>query len=283
MKTNLPAWTGWAVCFALSSGSQAHAQHKAKVVSAVSAAEAVSFELYLPLANRAALDQLLTDQQTPDSAKYHQWLTPAQVEAQFGPTDATVKKVTKELTGYGLTVTPVSAQLLQVSGTAKEVTKALGSPLAHAMTVKGRSVVIATAPVVLPSATSSAGALLTGLSGMVRLHTHSRRALMPANRYSAEGGYFFDDLKQAYDFPSAQVYTGKGSKIGILIDSDINLDDMTAYFGHEKRPVPKITVEPVLGGAPFDPSSGDSGEAELDVQQSAGMALGRQDHGLQHP
>jgi subtilase family serine protease len=272
MKSSLLALTGWAMYFALSSALSANAQRKATVASAVSASESVTFELYIPLSNTAALEQLLADQQTPGTAQYHQWLTPAQLQARFGPSAATVTAVSQELAGYGLTVKQVSPQLLQVSGSAAAATRALGTPLAHGTTAAGRGVLVATNPVILPSATSSAGALLTGLSGVVRQHTHAMKAALPSNRYSPAGGYWFDDLKQAYTFPSYKSYTGKGSKIGILIPSAINPSDMTAYFGHEKLAVPSITVEPVLGGAPFDPNSGDSLEAELDVQQSGGMA-----------
>jgi kumamolisin len=272
MTVKLFALTGWVLSFGLSSVLSANAQRKAAVVSEVAASESVTFELYLPLSNKAALEQLLADQQTPTSAQYHQWLTPAQIETRFGPSGATVAAVRQELAGYGLTVQQVSPQLLQVSGSGSMVSVALGSPLAHGITAKGRSVVFTTRPVSLPSVTSSTGALLTGLSGTVRQHTHAKKAATPSNRDSPEGGYWFDDLKQAYTFPSYKNYTGKGTKIGILIPSAINASDMAAYFGHEKIAVPKITVEPVLGGAPFDPNSDGSFEAELDVQQSGGMA-----------
>jgi kumamolisin len=274
MKLGILALTGCVMSFGLFSTVSAYAQRKAFVVSAVSASEPVSFELYIPLANRTTLEQLLVEQQTPDSPRYHQWLTPAQIETRFGPSAATLSEISRELSDQGLTVTQVSPQLLQVSGPGAAVTRALGSPLAHGTTATGRSVVMATRPVSLPAAAAGAGATLTGLSGKVWQHTRARRAAVPTNRYSPEGGYWFDDLKQAYTFPTYQRYTGKGSKIGILISSAIKASDMASYFGHEKLAVPSITVERVLGGAPFDPNSDGSFEAELDVQQSGGMAPG---------
>ena len=273
MKVKLFALTGWALSFGLSSTFLANAQRKATVVSEVPASEAVTFELYIPLANKAALEQLLADQQTTSSPQYHQWLTPAQVQDRFGPSAKTVAAISQELVRYGLTVKQISPQLLQVSGSGSTVSEALGAPLVHGLTPKGRSVVFTSRPVSLPSTTSSAGALLTGLSDTVRQHTHAKKtAAVPSNRYSPEGPYWFDDLKQAYTFPSYKTYSGKGARIGILIPSAINASDMAAYFGHENLAVPSITVEPVLGGAPFDPNSEGSFEAELDVQQSGGMA-----------
>ncbi len=274
MTVKLFALTGLALSLGLSTVLPANAQRKATAKSEVAGSETVTFELYIPLSKKAALEQLLAEQQTPNSAQYHQWLTPEQVHERFGPSAATVAAVKQELTGYGLTVQQVSPQLLQVSGTGSAVSEALGAPLVHGTTAAGRSVVFATRQISLPAATSSAGAMLTGLSGVVRQHTHAKKAATPANRYSPEGGYWFDDLKQAYTFPTYEGYTGKGSKIGVLIPSAINPSDMTAYFSHEKLAVPSITVETVLGGSPFDPNSGASLEAELDVQQSGGMAPG---------
>ncbi len=272
MKVKLLALTGWALSIGLSSTLLANAQRKAKVVSEVAASESVTFELYIPLANKAALEQLLADQQTTSSPQYHQWLTPAQVQERFGPSARTVAAISQELDRYGLTATQTSPQLLQVSGPAGAVSQFLGAPLVHGLTPKGRSIVFATRPVSLPSTTSNAGALLTGLSDTVRQHTYAKKAAAPTNRYSPEGPYWFDDLKQAYSFPSYEKYSGKGVKIGILISSAVNASDMAGYFNHEKLAVPSITVEPVLGGAPFDPNSDGSFEAELDVQQSGGMA-----------
>ncbi|MGA7156178.1 MAG: S53 family peptidase [Acidobacteriaceae bacterium] len=272
MNHRLLVLTGLAVSLGLSSGLTANAQRKPTFVSSVSASEPVTFALYIPLSNASGLEQLLAAQQTTTSAQYHQWLTPAQIQARFGPSEATIAAVTQEQLRYGLTVKQLSPQLLEVTGSAAEVEEALGTPLAHGRTAKGRSVVFATQPVSLPRVTGGAGALISGLSGEIRQHVHSIKAAAPANRYSPSGPYWFDDLKQAYTFPSFQTYSGKGSKIGILISSAINPSDMVGYFGHEKLAVPSITVENVLGGAPFDPNSDGSFEAELDVQQSGGMA-----------
>src|SRR4051812_6164443 len=52
----------------------------------------------------ATLDQLLSDQQNPASARYHQWLTPPQFAAQFGLSDADLGKVKAWLNNQGFTV-----------------------------------------------------------------------------------------------------------------------------------------------------------------------------------
>jgi subtilase family serine protease len=106
------------------------------------------------------------------------------------------------------------------------------------------------------------------------------RVALPQNRYSAAGPYWFDDLKQAYDYPAYASAAGAGATIAIVISSDISDSDLAAYFGNERfsaisgAPVPSVIRRPVLGGAPFDPTSDASLEASVDVQQSLGSAPG---------
>ena len=70
---------------------------------------------------------------------------------------------------------------------------------------------------------------------------------------------------------------GAGRTIAIVIDSDILDSDLALYFGHEALAPPIVIRRPVDGGPqPFNPASGDSLEASLDVQQSFGSAPGSQ-------
>src|SRR3954469_23044518 len=48
----------------------------------------LSLAIALPLRNQGALSQLLADLYDPASPRYHQYLTPKQFTAQFGPTEA---------------------------------------------------------------------------------------------------------------------------------------------------------------------------------------------------
>ena len=92
----------------------------------------------------------------------------------------------------------------------------------------------------------------------------------PQNRTSTTGGYWFDDLKQAYSYPSYKVLTGKGVTIGILMTPGFNPRDMTLYFSHEKIAVPHITTFNVEGGAPYNVN--EAAETHIDIQHSGGMA-----------
>ena len=90
------------------------------------------------------------------------------------------------------------------------------------------------------------------------------------NRYSPVGPYWFDDLKQAYSYPSYKNLTGKGVTIGILMTPGFNPSDMTLYFSHEKLATPNISTFNVEGGAPYNVN--DAAETHIDIQHSGGMA-----------
>ncbi len=104
------------------------------------------------------------------------------------------------------------------------------------------------------------------------MHSFAHPSILanPDNRESPAGGYWFDDLKQAYAYPSYKRLTGKGVNIGILMTPNFNPSDMKLYFSHEKLATPSITTINVLGGAPFD--ANEAAETHIDITHSAGMA-----------
>src|SRR6516165_4235038 len=59
-------------------------------------------------AQKAALDNLLVEQQTPGSPNYHRWLTPEQFAQRFGPSDTDIAQITGWLQARGLRITSVA-------------------------------------------------------------------------------------------------------------------------------------------------------------------------------
>ncbi len=272
MKLRHFALAGLSALFAMSSATQLHALKKAVLQDQLAPSESVSFDVYLPQQHKNELNQLLSDLQNPNSSSYHQWLTPAQFHARFGASDASVKAIETELARFGLSATLASPHRLHVTGTAAEVGQALGTPLRHGVMANGKGVVVATSSFTLPQSLSSLGAVVTGLSGTERMQSGVKLKAQPENRYSNVGPYWFDDLKQAYDWPSYGSYAGRGTTVGILMSGGYSQRDMDLYFGNEGLPSPKISEVPVLGGSAFDPTNSGTLEAELDIQQSGGMA-----------
>jgi subtilase family serine protease len=250
----------------------ASAMERAVVDAGVASEQAVEFNIYLPLGNRTGVETLLKQLHDPNSASYHQWLTPAEFKERFGPQASTVKAITRELQAHGLEVTEVHSHSLHVSGTAAGVKSAFGAPLVMAHFASGKQVMTTASAVKLTPSLQAAGGVVADFSGDIRMQKSSRPVdqSIPQNRESSTGGYWFDDLKQAYSFPSFKKLTGKGVTIGILMEGNFNQPDMTAYFGHELLPSPSIKAVNIAGGSPF--SANNSFETHLDIQQSGGMA-----------
>ncbi len=264
------ALLGVASSFALT--GTALAFERAVVSGPAAAAQAVEFNIYLPLRNREATDAYLTELHTAGSPAYRQWLTPAQFDAQFGPEASAVSAMTRELAAHGLTVTEVHAHSLHVVGTVAAVESAFGTKLATAHFASGKQVLTASSGLKMTPNLEAAGAVVAGFSGMIRTANtaHPAHTSGPANRNSPTGGYWFDDLKQAYSYPSYKNLTGKGVTIGILMTPGFNPSDMKLYFGHEKLAVPSISTFEVEGGAPYNVN--EAAETHIDIQHSGGMA-----------
>ena len=262
-----------ALCCAatLALGIPAHAAEHPALTARAHAADPVEFDVYLPVQHKDALESLLHDLHDMNSASYGHWLTPAQFHERFGVDAASVSAIQKELGGMGLVASQTSPQRLHVSGSAASVERAFSTTLMTGKRSNGQTVVGATGGMVQPASLARVNAVVAGLSANV----HMREQIMPAspdNRYSASGPYWFTDLKQAYHWPSYVSFTGSGTTIAVLMSSSFNQPDMDLYFGHEGLKSPSISEIKVNGGAPFNPKSGGSQEAHLDIQQSGGMA-----------
>lgn len=268
------ACTAISAVASLALSSTSLALEKAVVDGPAAAEQIVDFNIYLPLRDRAATEAFLTELQTPGSATYHKWLTPAQFNERFGPQASTIDAITRELAAYGLKVTEVRTHSLHVSGSAAAVEAAVGARLSMGHFSSGRQALVAESSLRLAPSLQAAGAMITAFSGTIHMRkTNAAMAGSPANRESPAGGYWFDDLKQAYAYPSFRKLTGKGVTIGILMTPGYNPPDVANYFAHENVPTPNITTVNVDGGAPYDPTNPfNSSETFLDIEQSGGMA-----------
>lgn len=275
--------------------TQAHAATM-QLVSAVASTQPVGFDVILPLRDHAGLEALLKAQHDQTSPSFHQWLTPQQFAQRFGPDSATLAKVAASFTARGLTV-ETQTRSLHVTGSTATVNKALATNLMIGAAPSGSRRMVAAKVPTLPAEAAQAGAVVVDFSQSSRTaHTFARRvngveipAASADNRQSTTGGYWFTDLKQAYQYPSYQTkitvggktkrLDGTGTTIGILMSSDIFDSDVKAMFDHEKFSQNAGVADPKLfkrvyvnGGA--DTTSPALDEASLDVQESLTGAPG---------
>ena len=238
------------------------------IVGKPDAVSQMSFEVALPLRNVDQLQDLLTALHDPASPQYHHWLTPAQFGARFGADSATISRVAKALSARGFSV-QTHTRSLHVSGPVALVESTLGTHLQLALTDSNASHtrVISDTALSLPPELQAAGATVMSF-GPMEAHVMSQQVTPahagPLNRYSQDGGYWFDDLKQAYEYPSwetmvtvngkTQRLDGTGATIGVLMSSDYLPSDVAAVFDNENwseitgQPDPSLYADVTING-----------------------------------
>ena len=252
-------------------------------VSAASAQDLVEFGVYLPLRHTAQLDALIAQQHDQNSAQYHQWLQPADFMQRFGPRPEDIAAVKEALTARGLTIVSTNGHGVRVRGTAAAVTQAFSTPL-QKVTRHARARFQARQGLRMPVELAAIDLRVIGLDAVPEHKVHAKVKGLAApvnvdNRYSTTGPYWFDDLKQAYDYPAYSSSTdGSGVSVAVLMADLIFPGDVQAMFDHEKftaitgKPAPGVTTVPINGGGVEDGYG--SVEASLDVQQVLGGAPG---------
>ena len=266
---------------AFSSSAQAKA-----VVTAAAAHDIVQFSIYLPLRHQDDLEARIAQMHDQSSAQYHQWMQPADFLAQYGPRPADIKAVATALAARGLTIVSTNGHGVRASGTAAQVAQALATPIQKVTRGTHVRFQASKAPQV-PSELGTIEMRVVGLSTVPDRKVHSRQVPAPTsanagtdNRYGPFGAYWYNDLKQAYDYPAYSSATdGSNVTVAVLMSDQVFPDDIHQMFLHEGfsattgKVAPNVT-DPVLingGGA----VGGDGTfEASLDVQQVLGGAPG---------
>ncbi len=271
--------------------SLSNAQAAAPATVRAEATRPVAFDVMMPLRNADKLEAFVAAQHDPASPTFHQWLTPAQFGMRFGPETSGVAAVAASLRARGFTVT-VQTRSLHVTGTAAQVETNLGTHLLLGRTPDGVTHVMQETSVKLPDEIAATGAQVFSFSPHVA-HVHSRIAtprLNPNNRYSDIGAYWFDDLKEAYGYPSilatvtakdgtTEPYDGTGVTLGVLMSSDIYDADIAAVFDHENwstisgKPDPTLYARRYINGGATTASPA-LDEASLDTQEELTGAPG---------
>jgi subtilase family serine protease len=260
------------------------ASPSAEKITAASPADVVEFHVYLPLRNQQQLDELLTQLHDSKSPQYQQWLTPAQFTQRFGPRAADLARVQASLEAHGFKVTASNAHRITAKGSASAVSATFSTAVSKHLDARGHTRFVAHQALQIPNELQSMNVRIVGLESVQHRHVHAHVAGLPVdavidNRTSVSGPYWFDDLKQAYDYPAYSSKTdGTGVSAAVLMADLIFPDDVAAIFDHELfstitgKPNPSVTTVLIDGGGVYDGYG--SFEASLDVQQILGGAPG---------
>src|SRR5579864_7089516 len=182
----------------------------------------------------ARLEQLLDEQQRPESPRYHQWLTPEEFGAEFGLADAGVQLVAGWLEAHGFAVEEVASGRgsINFSGTAAQVEEAFATEM-HDYLVEGT----------IHHSNATEPSLPRGFAGLVHgvvsLHSFPLRPLHADVRPIAAPDYTFGglhfiapaDFVTIYGLASARSAgtDGKGVTIAVVARTDIKLADVQAF------------------------------------------------------
>ncbi len=241
-----------------------------------------------PAQTEAALVQRIAQQHDPKSPLYHQWLTAAQLGAEYGPAPQDVAAVTDWLTRRGFTVNHVqpNGMVIDFSGTAEQVRGAFGTDL-HQFEVGGRMHLSNLADPRIPAA------LAPVVSGVVSLHD-----FMPHVNFRARPSYTFASGGSTYQavVPAdlATIYNlnplfsagiaGQGQTIVVIEDTDVyRATDWSTFrstfglAGYTTGSFTQAHPAPASGANNCtDPGvvAGNETEAELDAEWSSAAAPG---------
>ena len=232
-----------------------------------------------------AFIQLLADQQNPASPEYHRWLTPEQVGARFGLSQADIDAVSGWLTSQGLQVNWVSSSrmLINFSGTAADMNRAFQTEFRN-YKVNGEERISVSSDPMIPQALAPVVTAVRGLYTVDERPQHQVRTVQldaPENT-SLSGNHYIApaDFTTIYDLPSG--LTGAGFTIGIVGESRTNFGDFDTFRQRTLSTFPNPTeiVPTAYGGVDPGPAltSGTAGgaqmEATLDVTRAGSVAPG---------
>jgi subtilase family serine protease len=254
----------------------------------------VSVVLSRDASAQAAFDQVVANQQNPNSPLFHQWLTAQQVGELYGPTVDDLASVKSWLTSQGLNIDSISANglVINASGSMAEVGGAFHTSFGT-FAVDGRQRLSAVSEPLIPAALSSVVRSVHGLSE-TRYEPQSRVSVrtLPAAGLKPQvdlgGGLYAvlpNDFAVIYDIANVYAAGNTGAKIGskaqriaIIGKSRIVATDITNY--EALAGLPSIQPNTVLAGT--DPgvatgaNVGYASEATLDVDRVIGTAPGAQ-------
>src|SRR6516225_686886 len=248
---------------------------------------------------QAAVDQLLTEQQDPNSVNYHKWLTPEDFGDRFGLSQADIDVVSAWLTAQGFRVEEVARarDWIAFSGIAAQVEAAFRAPI-HSYLVAGETHFAPSADLSIPDAFAG---IVAGVTGLHDFAPRPRNIIAkPRVTSSITGNHFVvpGDFATIYNLPLPSYtngqgvctrptcWDGTGQTIAVVGQSQLSTDsnpgrngspgvngqqyDVVTFRNLAGLPPVNLTVKPK--GSDPGVVSGDVGEANLDLEWAGAAA-----------
>ncbi|HTV60417.1 MAG TPA: protease pro-enzyme activation domain-containing protein [Verrucomicrobiae bacterium] len=233
-----------------------------------------------------AAANLVNELHDANSPMYHQWLTPDEIAARFGPSEGDVQAVSDWLESHGFTVNTVypSDGVIDFSGSAGSIREAFHTEI-HNLSVKGQHHIANVSDPKIPAALAPA---IQGIVSMNDFRPHP--AMKPRSAYTINAIYQAlvpGDLETIYNINPLYAHgvSGQGQTVVVVEDTDLyTTADWYTFrktFGlAQKFPqgsLSQIHPQPsrgfFSGGPCADPGvNGDDSEAAVDVEWASAAA-----------
>jgi subtilase family serine protease len=258
----------------------------------------LSLALTLAYRNQQDLDRLVVEQIAPGSAQYHHWLTNAQFNQRFAPSQADYDKVATALraAGFRIDTTYNNRTVVDAAATVATIDRFFRTSVHRVQYGRG-SAYANVENAYAPNALTGLVLSVDGLNTIPIVHsgyaTVSHRASArvrdasntdlfgPVSAATGAQGYSPHAFWAAYDLPiehasGAKRYDGSGRASGIVIDADFAESDLNSFMSYFKiqRTGPATRRVLIHGGPPPGDSTSDSVEAALDSEALVGDAPG---------
>jgi hypothetical protein len=254
---------------------------------------------------RAALDELVAEQQDPKSPNYHKWLTPQQYAARFGLSQNDVNKILAWLTSEGFKTIKVGGgrNTVVFSGTAAQAQNAFQTEF-HYYKVDGKTHFANATPLMIPASLNGIVGTVLGLNSFLPKPASQSRG--GASFQSPHPAYYDadfafpnflapDDVSTIYDITPlySSSINGAGETLGIIGQTDVYLADINDFrTNFNLNPISGCTTGAtglitacnstyfqyvLVGTETGAPSTcGDLPEADLDIEWSGAVARSAQ-------
>jgi kumamolisin len=254
--------------------------------------QVLQLDLVLPLSDPAGLKAFLADVYNPKSANYHDFLTPAEFTARFGPTTDDYDTVVRFAKTYGFQVVGGSrdGMLVQVKGTVSNIEAAFHVNMrTYQHPTENRTFFSPDREPTLDLPFS-----LWHISGLDN-YSIPRPLRISRDEYAAAHGidaskvvshattgsgpsasFLGSDMRAAYYGGTA--LTGAGQNLGLFEYLGTDLADLNTYFTNVHQtnnvPISLVSTDGTSTSCVYRPGRCDDGEQTLDMTQAIGMAPG---------
>ncbi len=256
-------------------GHLASALQNSSPMHAAASNDTLQLSVALNLRNRSALNQLLADQNNPQSLEYHQYITPQEFADRFGADQATIDAVVAYLQNQGLHVGAISPNHLFIDASGS-VTNAQ-----HAFNVNIADYALGTrtvyAPMSEPSVPASLAGMVLNVGGLDNVAQYHPLGLDQAKQSAAPhtgpgGGFTPSELRTAYDANSliSGGGDGTGQTVAIFELDGYNPSDINTYLSNYNLGAPNYS-NVLVDGATNTAGAG-AIEVELDMEVVSAIA-----------